>query len=150
MADWSNIEEVLDFAIKNEQEAADFYVGLADRVKDPNTQILFRDFAKEEMRHMKILKNIKAGGSFKPGNEKITDMKIADYLVAVDSSDNLNYQDALILAMKREKVAFKLYTDLASAAASGEMKETFSLAREEAKHKLSFEMEYDQHILGEN
>ena len=58
---------------------------------------------------------------------------------------------ALILAMKKEKVAFKLYTDLAAAVSSADLKNTFlSLAQEEAKHKLRFEVEYDNEIMGEN
>ena len=60
-------------------------------------------------------------------------------------------QEALILAMKKEKVAFKLYTDLAAAVSSADLKNTFlSLAQEEAKHKLRFEVEYDNEIMGEN
>ncbi|MBU8869721.1 MAG: ferritin family protein [Gemmatimonadales bacterium] len=148
---WNNLEDILNFAINNEIEAADFYSDLANKVKNPNTQILFRDFAKEEMRHKKILENIKAGGNLRSATETVVDLKIGDYLVEVDQKDNLGYQDALILAMKREKAAFMLYTDLANASGSAELKEVFaSLAQEEARHKLSFETEYDQHILGEN
>ena len=151
MAEWKTIDDVLDFAINNEIEAADFYTGLAETVKNRHSQVLFRDFAKEEQRHRKILENIKAGGELKPATEAIPDLQIGDYLVEVDSGGDLNYQDALILAMKREKAAFKLYTDLANAAGNAEIKEVFaSLAQEEAKHKLSFETEYDQHVLGEN
>jgi len=53
--------------------------------------------------------------------------------------------------MKKEKAAFKLYTDLAAAVSSADLKNTFlSLAQEEAKHKLRFEVEYDNEIMGEN
>ena len=151
MTAWNNLEDVLDFAINNEIEAAAFYTDLAEKVKNRHTQVLFRDFAKEEKRHQKILENIKAGGQLKPATQTIPDLKIGDYLVEVDSGGDLDYQGALILAMKREKAAFKLYTDLANASGSAEMKEIFaSLAQEEAKHKLSFETEYDQYVLGEN
>ena len=151
MKEWNNLEDILDFAIDNEIAAADFYTDLAEKVKNRHSQVLFRDFAKEEKRHQKILENIKVGGRLKPANEEIPDLKIGDYLVEVDSDKDLNYQDALILAMKREKAAFKLYTDLANSSGSAEIKELFaSLAQEEAKHKLSFETEYDQYVLGEN
>ena len=58
---------------------------------------------------------------------------------------------ALILAMKKEKAAFQLYTDLAAETEDPEVKAIFEgLAQEEAKHKLRFEVEYDDMILTEN
>ena len=53
--------------------------------------------------------------------------------------------------MKQEKAAFKLYSDLAEAAEDEGVRNTFlALAQEEAKHKLRFETEYDEHILSGN
>ena len=63
----------------------------------------------------------------------------------------MTYQDALILAMKKEKYAFKLYTNLADYAKAENLKNIFlMLAQEEAKHKLRFEIEYDEFVLKEN
>jgi len=68
----------------------------------------------------------------------------------VPSSD-MTYPDALILAMKKEKNAFRLYMMLSEASADPGMKSLFlSLATEESKHKLRFEVEYDEYILREN
>ena len=80
------------------------------------------------------------------------DLKIGDYLVDIDKSrDDLNYQDALIVAMKEEKAAFKLYTTLAGKTDDPEARAIFlMLAQEEAKHKLRFEIEYDENVLKEN
>jgi rubrerythrin len=53
--------------------------------------------------------------------------------------------------MKKENAAFKMYTELASQTPDPKIKETFlALAQEEAKHKLRFEMEYDEEILKED
>ena len=53
--------------------------------------------------------------------------------------------------MKQEKAAFKLYTDLAVVAPDEDLRDLLlSLAQEEAKHKLRFEVEYDDQILTEN
>jgi len=53
--------------------------------------------------------------------------------------------------MKEEKSAFKLYSDLAARTDDVSTREIFlSLAQEEAKHKLRFEIEYDDNILREN
>ncbi len=72
-------------------------------------------------------------------------------MVDVDVSEKLSYQDALILAMKREKKAYRLYSDLASKIDDTALKQVFlGLAQEEAKHKWYFEVEYDEHILKDN
>jgi rubrerythrin len=61
------------------------------------------------------------------------------------------YTDMLVVAMRKEKEAFKLYTDLAAAAKEENLRTIFlGLANEEAKHKLRFELEYDKELLSEN
>jgi len=73
---------------------------------------------------------------------------MAEYVVDVAPSPDMNYQGALILAMKKEKAAFRLYTDLAASAADEKVKGTFlALAQEEARHKLRFEVEYDDMLV---
>jgi rubrerythrin len=146
-----NLEEILDFAIAGEQEAHDFYVDLAKKAERPGMEGLFSQFAREELGHKKRLENIKQGSrSFVP-SKQVVDLKIGDYLVEVPPSATITYQNALILAMKREKAAFQLYTDLAAKTDDAEVKAIFEgLAQEEAKHKLRFEVEYDDMILTEN
>ena len=78
-------------------------------------------------------------------------MKITDYLVDVEATEDINYQDALIIAMKRERAAYQLYSDMASKVPESHLKEVLTgLAKEEAKHKLFFESQYDEHILADN
>ena len=86
-----------------------------------------------------------------PPTEKVLDLKIGEYLVDGDLDADMDYQQALIVAMKKEKVAFRIYTDLASVADDQSVRNLLlSLAQEEAKHKLRFEVEYDELILKEN
>ena len=60
----------------------------------------------------------------------------------------MNYQEVLVYAMKAEKLAYQLYLRLAQATDDPGLVEVFnSLAQEEAKHKLRFEIEYDDRIL---
>ena len=111
----------------------------------------FLDFAKEEARHKAKLLNVKKSGGFLPAQERVIDLKIGDYIVDVEASSDMDYQEALVLAMKREKAAFRLYSDLAEAVDDAELKNTLlNLANEEAKHKLFFEVEYDEKFLPEN
>ena len=146
-----SVEEILDYAIQREQAAHDFYLDLAKKLARPGMKEIFTQFAGEELGHKAKLQSIKSGKRLMPATQKVVDLKIADYLVDVDSEGDLDYQGALILAMKREKDSFRLYTDLARASDEAELKATFlALAQEEAKHKLRFEVEYDEVILSEN
>jgi len=151
MSQWKSAVDILDFAIKNEEEAAQFYTELATKTELATMRKIFEDFAKEEQGHKAKLINVKNSGSMQPATEKILDLKIGDYLVDADPEQEMDYQGALILAMKKEKAAFKLYTDLAAAADDSGLKALLlSLAQEEAKHKLRFEIEYDDYVLTEN
>ncbi|MFH1754393.1 MAG: ferritin family protein [Candidatus Latescibacterota bacterium] len=150
MSKFDSIDKILDFAIKEEEAAHDFYMDLAAKMEFPAMKEVFTSFAKEEKGHKAKLLNIKEGKYLMESREKVVDLKIADYLVDVEPSGDLDYQKALILAMKKEKSAFKMYSDLASRV-DGELQKTFrSLAQEEAKHKLRFEIEYDDQINKEN
>jgi rubrerythrin len=152
MQNFRSAEEILNFAIKDEQRAANLYKDLAKRSHNREMQKTFEQFSKEELGHKKKLERIKAGGKIVVSDTKIQDLKIGDYLVEVSTSrDDLSYQEALIVAMKEEKAAFKLYSDLAARTNDAAVKKVLlMLAQEEAKHKLRFEIEYDENVLKEN
>ena len=147
MDKWNSVDEVLDFAIKGEEEAIELYRSLAGKVEKPWMKKIFEDFAKEEEGHQAKLLRVKDGKTLAHAEKKVLDLKIGDYLVEVDPTPDITYQDALILAMKREKVAYALYTNLANAVEEQDLKDLFmALAREEANHKLRFETEYEEKI----
>jgi rubrerythrin len=151
MAALSSVDEILDFAIGQEEEAARFYTDLAQRTEKLGMRGICEGFAKEELGHKAKLLAIKEGKLLVPAAHKVMDLQIAEYLVDVKSSPELDYQGALALAMKREKAAFKMYSDLAAATEDESVRTTLlALAQEEAKHKLRFEIEYDEHVLTEN
>ncbi|MBI4965667.1 MAG: ferritin family protein [Desulfomonile tiedjei] len=151
MEQWKSVDEVLDFAIGQEEQAAQFYTDLAGRMDRPWMSKIFTDFAKEEMGHKRKLLDVKAGKKLAPVEGKVLDLKIGDYLVDVEPTADMDYQQALILAMKKEKKAFKMYTDLAATTEDENLQILFSgLAQEEAKHKLRFEIEYDDFVMTEN
>ena len=146
-----SVDEILDFAIKQEERAAEFYTDLANRLESEHTRDIFLSFAEEEKGHKAKLLQVKEGKQLSPVEDQIMDLKIGDYLEDVSLSTGLGFQDALILAMKAEKAAFRLYSNLASAADDPALKQTLlQLAQEEAKHKLRFEIEYDDRFLTEN
>ena len=151
MKQFKIVNDILDFAIENEIEAYKFYTDLAVKMDNRTMKQVFLDFAAEELGHRKLLEDAKKGKKVKIGGEKIADLKIAEYTVDVQPTPNMDYQAALILAMKKEKASFALYTDLAAATTEPAAKKLFqSLAQQEAKHKLRFELEYDEVILKDN
>jgi len=148
---FDSVDKILDFAIRKEQNSVDFYTDLANKMELEHMKEIFVQFAGEEKGHKAKLIAIKDGKQMLAAEERVQDLKIGENLVDVDLSGDLGYQEALILAMKAEKASFRLYNDLATATDDANLKQMFlSLAQEEAKHKLRFEIEYDDHILREN
>jgi len=146
-----SIDEILDFAIEKEEDAAQFYTELAGKMKSDHIKNVFLGFAEEEKGHKRKLESVKSGKRMISAEKKVLDLKIGDHLVDIALDSNLDYQEALIVAMKAEKAAYKLYMELAGSTDDAEVQNLFiALANEEAKHKLRFEIEYDDAILTEN
>ncbi len=151
MKEFKDADAILLFAIEQEQKAVDFYTELAKEAQSEEMKKVFIEFAGEEIRHKQRLTRIREEGVFTMPKQQVADLKISDYVVDVKASGKLSYEEALILAMKREKAAFRLYTGLAERAPNDQLKEIFeALAMEESKHKLRFEVEYDEYVLREN
>ncbi len=150
MGQFESVEEILDFAIAREIEARDFYMKLAERMENPAMQKVFENFATEELGHKFKLEAFKRGDiSLVP--QQVQSLNIADYVVDVDPQPDMVYAEALVLAMRKEKAAYRLYLDLAAVGEDEELTDMFlSLAQEEAKHKLRFEIEYDDIVLKED
>lgn len=148
---FQSVDEVLDFAISEEEEAYEFYRGWKEKLSLPASQKVFDELAKEELKHKSLLLEVKNGKKFQPSGEKVTDLKIAETVDNVNASPDSDYQDALIISMKKEKEAFRLYSDLAALSRDEEIQNLFqTLAQEEAKHKMKLEILYDEEILKEN
>jgi len=140
--------DVIDFAVVKEQEAHDFYHYWAQKIDTKWIKNIFSEFAQEEMKHKELLLKVKKGETLSSSMEKVMDLKIADYLVDISPTPDMDYQHALIVAMKREKSSYKLYTDLAQKTDDPEIATTLNaLAQEEAKHKLRLETLYDEEVL---
>lgn len=147
---FESVDDILDFAIAGEVAANQFYMDLAGKMKKPEIAKAFEELAEEELGHKAKLEAIKRDKTLEP-IEKVTDLKLVDYLVSVEPQFDMDYQKALILAMKKEKAAYKLYTHLAAIAENENLADTFlRLAQEEARHKLVLEIEYDDVVLKED
>ncbi len=151
MSDLDTFEDVLDLAISREVAAWTFYEHMAERAVRPAMAEVFRKLATEERGHESRLRRVKADPSTLAARRRPVDLSMSDYLVDVEPSDDMTYEDAIVLAMKREEVARRLYTDLATQTSDPALVGLFvALAAEEARHKHRFEVEYDEHVLTQN
>ena len=143
---------IIEFPIERVQEAVGFYTGLMDKSRFAPQNALLGEIADMERGHTIVLQNLEKKGIPEGPAKKVADLAISDYLVKPDKpADQLEYQDILILAMKREEASLRLYTDLSERTAGTPAAGVFlRLAGEEAGHKLKFETLYDQDILKEN
>lgn len=148
------LNEILDFAISREQEAVEFYQDLRNNDKFKNKTEMLKELEEMERGHIRVIESIKKHDIEEiKVPEQIENLKISDYLVVESTGSEATYQDILILAMKREEMSLKLYTNLADIFGEDDEKvrKLFQkLASEEAKHKHYFEEIYDEEILTSN
>ncbi len=151
METFDSVTAILNFAIDREQEAVDFYLDLVKKTDNPTLQKVLEGFASAERGHKLKLQTVKTRGVALVSGGAVTDLKIGDYLVEVEPGSEMSFQEALIVAMKREKAAMQLYIDLAKQIAGDDVQALFmALAEEESRHKLRFEGMYEEHFLTEN
>jgi rubrerythrin len=150
MLNFESQEAAIAFAIDREQEAYDFYIDWSKRITQEAIQQVFREFAVEELRHRDLLTDVKEGKRKLEADAKVQDLKITDYLTRVKASEDMQYQDALQLAIQREKGSIELYRRLADASSRETLISLFeSLVEEETKHKVRLETIYDDAFLQE-
>lgn len=143
--------EIVQFAIDGEQEAIDAYTTASEIVKRRNVKEMLLGLARQEGMHKRRLESIDRERVTETAIVNVPDLKIADFMDNITISADMDYQDILAVAMKREQRAHNLYTTLASNADDEELKKLFEiLAQEEAGHKLALEKEYDENVLTDN
>ncbi len=149
--DFNNLIAIIDFAISQEQEAADFYriVGEKETMKDKKH--LFLQFAGEEDKHRLLLENLKSGDAGSTLDDYpfiwITDIKRSNYVADIVYTTAMPYRDILMLAAKREEKALALYNLLLGKAEDEAARKVFKiLCQEEARHKLALEGTLDAYM----
>ena len=143
--------DIINFAIEKEKEAAELYTKLVEMVQKPNAKTMFKELATEEVKHRKFFEGLREDQVPDLPLRKVTDLMISNYLVDIELQPDMEYQDILILAMKREESAVNLYKDMASKVAEPKMNKLLQfMSQEEAKHKLRLETEYDKNVLKED
>ncbi|NGZ29228.1 MAG: ferritin family protein [Magnetococcales bacterium] len=150
-----NLMEVIFYALDQERDEYEFYVDLAKRVESKDLKKRMIKQAKEELLHgQKLLELIKGDclPEYKKRQQDMPELHVADYAVPAPPKDKkLSYQDALILAIKKEQANLHLYQDLAKISLCPDSRKLFQfLMAQESKHLASLEKEYDENILKED
>jgi protein-tyrosine phosphatase/rubrerythrin/nicotinamidase-related amidase len=147
---FSTVQDVLEFAISEEDALISFYENMSATSRDPRVKGLFRSFAKSETKHVTELRGLwRKGITSKPQfdmeglNEIVNESDRKE--INLSLSADLELEDALALAMNKSKSGFKLYTGLAGSLEDEQSRNIFlSLADEEARHRIQLEMELDE------
>lgn len=143
MSKFNSIEEVLDFAIKQEIKSYSFYLELADFVEQAEMAKVLTDLASQELIHKAKLEAVRAD-KITLDNEEINNLGIAESVNDVEPDAKIDYIEMLVIGMKREEQTQRLYKNLAAMSLDRDIRDMFTqLANEEAGHKLRFEIEYE-------
>jgi len=146
---FGSFEELVNYAIEKEKEAAAFYDEVAGQETFSGSKDMLADFANEERKHQKMLEGILSDKG-KLSDYKLTwipDMKRSNYLVEMKYQKGMHYKDILAIAMKREEKALEFYNDAGRESKNKDHAKMFKiLAQEESKHKLGLEKMYDDYM----
>lgn len=149
--EFESLKAAIGFAIEKKKEAADFYDMVSKEEALSGSKEMFKEFAQEERKHQAMLEKLETEGIDKSVAEYklkwIPDMKRSDYVSDLEYKKGMGYNELLMIAMKREEKALKLYNDFLDKAEGEDAKKLFKvLCQEEAKHKLSLETMYDDYM----
>jgi rubrerythrin len=140
-----SLQSLIEIAIKKEEEARVFYLGLSDLVEDALAKETLKFLAGEEQGHKEFLQ------AYLKGEMKFTalamdtpvDYHIAQYAAKPDLKKNMNSSEVYLVAAHREWNSYMFYTGLAEAQPAGEVKEMLlQMANQELKHKEKVEYLY--------
>ncbi|HHX70685.1 MAG: ferritin family protein [Miniphocaeibacter sp.] len=136
----SEFNEIIDYAINEEVMSYEFYTDAANKIKDETLKETFTDLAKEELEHKKFLEDFKESHCETIDLEESIDYKIADTIDKPELTTDMDFQDAIALAIKREDEAMDMYQALADAATENDKKSVFiGLRNMEQMHKTRLE-----------
>ncbi len=152
--DFESYQAIINFAIEKEQEAAAFYEASAQAESREETRKMLLDFAAEERKHEYLLQHLDCTGecvlvTLDYKFQWIGDLKRSDLMVDIPWHPGMSYRDILLVAMKREENALKLYNQMLHKSETETARNIFKiLCQEEARHKLGLEKLYDDYMAG--
>jgi rubrerythrin len=149
-----SLADIIQRAIGFEEEAFALYSNASGMVKNPAAKTVLDELAAEEVNHKEKLIALLAGdvmesvGRITP--QRVTDLKLAEHLVAGSLDESASIQDVLLVAMQREKTSNEFYALMSEISENESAKSLFQfLAAEEMVHKNKVETLYEDIIYRE-
>ncbi len=146
-----DVKELIIKAAEEEDNSYKFYMDAINLTKDAAAKIWLKELAEEEIKHKEMLQNFDTSKitKFEPGETQ--DLHITEFLIDKDVTGIKDFQDVLIVAMKKEQKAYNFYVSMAQSSDNEDMRNLCKiLAQEELKHKHKIELYYDDIVFREN
>lgn len=137
--------QLIETAIKREEEAFDFYMGILDKIKDDRVRDSIEEIAEDEKKHKVFLVKYR-DEKWSPKDLRMSDVtyyKIAEYQQEPEIKSDMKSEDVYLVASHRELRSYKFYSELAALHSDLELKELLlKMANEELRHKEKMEYLY--------
>jgi rubrerythrin len=134
------IREILEAAIRREEDAQAFYTRVAAACANASVRQLFIQLASDEQGHKLFLTGCLQDPALLQKLPLPPDYKVAEAAQRPEPHAALSPADAIALAMKREQGAVEHYRQLAAMATAPDYKQAFEgLAAMELGHKTKLE-----------
>ncbi len=133
---------ILKKAAKKKNESFLLYKNAANCVKEAHSKAVLNKFAEDELRHEQAIKDFNIDGLKKQKIEieETSRQWISGYLNGRSLRDYSDFEDVLLYAVKREKIAFEFYSNMSRLINNPDLEKLFTwLAQEESKHKEDVE-----------
>jgi rubrerythrin len=140
----NRMEEILNQAINAEQAAFDLYDKAMGLVKSEQARTVLRELRDEEQLHKEMLESAKfESWETLPQYREEEVLTITDFLKGGELSEGADFQEVLLFAAKKERMAKEFYSGASRIAAGNDEKAFFlKLARMEELHEKKCEALY--------
>lgn len=145
-------KNIVEFAIEREMDSYNFYTEAHKHAKTQNAKTFFDQLAKQELIHKQKLEEMKLS------EELLMDLSVlnideysSNESFASDMQFHVEYQQILLLAIKREELSVRLYGDMRKVVKEPDKQRLFDrLIQEEKNHREELQIEYDAYVLTED
>ncbi len=146
-----DVKELIIKAAEEEDKSYKFYMDAINLTKDAAAKVWLKELAEEEIKHKEMLQNFNTSKITKFEPDETQDLHITEFLIDKDVMDIRDFQDVLIVAMKKEQKAYNFYVSMSQSSDNEDMRNLCKiLAQEELKHKHKIELYYDDIVFNEN
>jgi len=147
MLKFDSIQDIIDFAIEEEQKSIDIFTELSQKSINYKLRMLLEQLIRDEIKHKEQLQNL---GQTLPSDfntELIGDFSYFNDLNKPIISPDNTVSEALTLIIKAEDIMSNFYNKLGNYCTNPEYKKMFfQISEEEKKHKRLYEYEFNELI----